>query len=197
MPWTREYLCTGSDTREKEKERNVVGEERGRDGQNSVSGSSDNFSPVVFETQPSRPPPSRTTERVGTFFIKISFEKRRRVSCFDLSPLHSLNIYARIYIYTHMKYFDDFFLFPSIDRSSIEKLSRSFSVVGKRNGMVERATAPAFLSSKRELRFREQQVLTVPLCGARYGWRDIEGRTEEQSCNERRSTPQNSRLRII
>lgn len=72
-----------------------------------------------------------------------------------------------------------------IDGWSMEKLSRS--LLG--NGMVERAAATAFLSSERELRFREQQVLTVPLCGARYGWRererDIEGRREEQSCNER------------
>lgn len=55
----------------------------------------------------------------------------------------------------------------------------------KRNAVAARL----LLSSKRELRFREQQVLAVPLCGARYGWRDIEGRTENKVATSALHTP--------
>lgn len=164
-----------------------------------VSGSSDNFrrlsSKRNHRTLLHR---GQRQGRVGTFFIKVSLGKRRRVS------ISFLSIYARhTSLYRHTRNTSMIFPSASIEPRSIDRSVEHGKIVGSRlcrkgNGMVERATAAAaFLSSERELRFREQQVLTVPLCGARYGWRDIEGRTEEQSCNERRSTPQNSRLRII
>lgn len=49
MAWTtRQYLCTASAAREKEKERNQRLGKRGTDGQNSVSGSSDNLSSTTL-----------------------------------------------------------------------------------------------------------------------------------------------------
>lgn len=57
MAWTtRQYLCTASAAREKEKERNQRLGKRGTDGQNSVSGSSDNLS-----SKRDHPSPSWTT----------------------------------------------------------------------------------------------------------------------------------------
>lgn len=76
--------------------------------------------------------------RVGTFFIKVSFGKRRRVS------ISFLSIYARhTSLYRHTR--NTSMIFPSasieprstdrsIDRWNMEKLSRSVVSKGKRNG---------------------------------------------------------------
>lgn len=132
---TREYLCTASGTREKEKVRSERLGKRGEMGFRFVG----QLSPLVFETQPPHPPPSRQRQgRVGTFFIKVSLGKRRRVS------ISFLSIYAQhTSLYRHTRNTSMIFPSPSIeprstdrsiDRWNMEKLSRSVVSKGKRNG---------------------------------------------------------------
>lgn len=161
--------------REKEKERDAVGQRE--------TGRTRFRRRTTFRRFSSKPSPSfvegtggRGVGRgVGTFFIKVVSKKKKadarlpsrsRVSSHSRRRMYTLSIFL-------------FLLDPigSIFFKFGEKLVVSIASLLLES---EKRLRAAFLSSKRELRFREQQVLTVPLCGARYGWRDIEGRTKLQ-----------------
>lgn len=117
--------------------------------------------------------------------MKVSLEKRRRVSRYDISRLDSLSTFTNIYTRNIWM----IFLSPSIDGSMdrwVEYGKIVSIVVGKRNGRAgHRHRVPL-----------EREGITISRATSTYSpfvrgtlrverERDIEGRREEQSCNER------------